>query len=166
MFVLRLDCILFAEFLVADLALSTISVPSFTLASPSLLTTALDTHPPDVIILKSEYLSSVLELILDDRQAANNTLIVVGEENLPNHLDQIQKNVRIHFWADLEGQGRKLPELDKVTPPRKRFCITLLFAVQADNFHFRTRRCFYCCALRWPFWRIGSSGIHSCCEDG
>jgi long-chain acyl-CoA synthetase len=102
---------IFAEFLITDLALAAHSVPSFTIASLSLLSPVLDSHAPSAIVAPAAFLPQLLELLYDSRtQGESHTVIVVGE--LPSNLKSVP-NVKVLKWADVESTGTKS---DKVPP--------------------------------------------------
>jgi len=102
---------LFVEFLVSELALAKISVPSFTIEKPSLLSPVLESHPPNAIITHSFFVEQVLELILDRHEASHHTIIVVGSVGLPAGLNKLQGQVRIIQWEDLFKSDTKEAEL-------------------------------------------------------
>jgi len=102
------DCI---EFLIADLALSSHSIPSMTLTAPHLLSPILDTHPPSAIITQAEFLPTLLELIYDaGEEGKHHTIIVVGE---PSHsvMASVASKVKILVWADVEREGFKVEKI-------------------------------------------------------
>lgn len=95
--------IISSEFLITDLALASSSIPSFVITSLVLLSSVLQTHPPSAIVLHANFLANVLELILDDRVSSHHTLIIVGDDPLPAHLEKVK--VKIFKWSDLEKRG-------------------------------------------------------------
>ncbi|KAI0374715.1 acetyl-CoA synthetase-like protein [Pilatotrama ljubarskyi] len=91
------------EFIIADLALASHSIPSFTLSSLSLLARVLESHPPSVIITQADFLQQLLELIYDSNESSHHTIVVVGDIGslkLPR-----VNNVRIVKWEDVEHEG-------------------------------------------------------------
>ncbi|KAI0670544.1 acetyl-CoA synthetase-like protein [Trametes maxima] len=91
------------EFIIADLALASHSIPSFTLSSLAVLSPVLENHPPSVIITQAEFLHRLLELIYDWNESGHHTIVVVGDISglkLPR-LD----NVRIVDWDTVEREG-------------------------------------------------------------
>ncbi|TBU47951.1 acetyl-CoA synthetase-like protein [Dichomitus squalens] len=91
------------EFIIADLALSALSVPTFTVASASVLSPVLERHPPSVIITDAEVLPHLLELIFDAHESEHHTIVVVGDisgAKLPK-----LNNVKILRWDDIETEG-------------------------------------------------------------
>jgi long-chain acyl-CoA synthetase len=98
------DCI---EFLIADLALSSHSIPSMTLTAPNLLSPILDTHPPSAIITHAEFLPTLLELIYDaGEEGRHHTIVVVGEPS-SNVMASVASKVRVLVWTDVEREGIK-----------------------------------------------------------
>ncbi|KAH9056648.1 acetyl-CoA synthetase-like protein [Lactarius vividus] len=67
------------EFLITELALASHSIPSLTLASPSLLSPVLEAHPPTAVIVDASFLSHALELIYDLNESGHHFVVVVGE---------------------------------------------------------------------------------------
>lgn len=102
------------EFLIADLALASQSIPSITLSSLTLLSAVLDSHPPNAIILHIHLLGHILEQIAENSEYAHHTLILVGEGDLPTVVDKLP--VKIVWLADLERQGAKLASGQVVAP--------------------------------------------------
>ncbi|KAI0781105.1 acetyl-CoA synthetase-like protein [Trametes elegans] len=98
------------EFIIADLALASQSIPSYTLSSLSVLSPVLDSHPPSVIVTQADFLNHLLELIYDLDEDRQYTVVVVGSfegVKLPR-----QSNVRLLKWDDVEREGahaEKLP---------------------------------------------------------
>jgi hypothetical protein len=66
-------------FLIAELALASHSIPSFTLSSPSLLSPVLESHPPSAIIVDGSILPHTLELIYELNEHEHHYVVVVGE---------------------------------------------------------------------------------------
>ncbi|KAH9854063.1 acetyl-CoA synthetase-like protein [Lenzites betulinus] len=104
------------EFLIADLALASHSIPSFTLSSLSLLSPVLDRHPPSAIITQAEFLPHLLELVYDSNEGSHHTIIVVGDIDsvaLPR-----STNVKIVHWDDIErgGAAADKPALPALNP--------------------------------------------------
>src|SRR5579863_10513507 len=69
----------FPEFLITELALASHSIPSFTLASPSLLSPVLESHAPSAIIVDGSILPQALELIYELNEDEHHYIVVVGE---------------------------------------------------------------------------------------
>ncbi|OCH95584.1 acetyl-CoA synthetase-like protein [Obba rivulosa] len=88
------------EFIIADLALASNSIPSFTLNSLSLLSPVLDTHPPSAIITHAQFLPFLLELIYDSRESSHHKIIVVGE---PDGKDV--KDLPLFRFDEIEREG-------------------------------------------------------------
>ncbi|KAI9064259.1 acetyl-CoA synthetase-like protein [Trametes sanguinea] len=91
------------EFLLADLALASHSIPSFTLTSLGLLSFVLENHPPSAIVTQADFLPQLLEHVYDTNETNNHTIVVVGD------IDSLKlprlHNVRIVKWDDLEREG-------------------------------------------------------------
>ncbi|PVG02165.1 acetyl-CoA synthetase-like protein [Serendipita vermifera] len=102
------------EWLIADLALATYCVPTISLSSISLLSESLEAHPPNVIIVQSTFLGSLLELLVESRNTSV-VVVVVGD-----HTNEVQKkwsrkvDTRIILWEDLE---RTEVDLASTSPP-------------------------------------------------
>ncbi|OCB84357.1 hypothetical protein A7U60_g9037 [Sanghuangporus baumii] len=93
------------DFLIADLALASQSIPSFTISSLTLLSSVFDAHPPSAIILHVNFLEHVLEQIAENAEFAHHTLILVGEGDLPDFVGKLK--VRILWLTDLERKGTR-----------------------------------------------------------
>ncbi|EJD05963.1 uncharacterized protein FOMMEDRAFT_119392 [Fomitiporia mediterranea MF3/22] len=91
------------DFLVADLALASQSIPSLTISSLTLLSAVLDAQPPSAIILHVHSFSHLLEQIAENREYAHHTFILVGEGDLPDVVEKL--HVKIFWLADLEKKG-------------------------------------------------------------
>lgn len=101
------------EFAIADLALSSHSIPSFTLTSISLLSPVLESHPPSAIITHADLLPSLLELVYDTHEGSHHTIIVVGE---PNNKVIQGLPVRVLKFEDLEREGALLEAVPPTAP--------------------------------------------------
>jgi long-chain acyl-CoA synthetase len=104
------------EFLVADLALAQNSIVSFTLASPSLLISALEKHSHTTIIVHESLLENTLEHVMELRQMNHHSIIVVGDEKGSCLLHSQKSGVRILRWEDLEEKGKSLNKSDVIPP--------------------------------------------------
>ncbi|TFY80841.1 hypothetical protein EWM64_g3171 [Hericium alpestre] len=93
------------EFLITDIALASHSIPSFTLSSPSLLSSVLDKHPPTAIVIDAGFLPNVLELIYDTNELAHHVVIVVGEPDR-KALAEAAQHIKLVRWADVEAEGK------------------------------------------------------------
>ena len=102
------------EFIIADFALSSISVPSFTLSSPTLLSSVLETHPPDAIFLHSFFVPRILELLADNNELRNHKLIVIGEDPLPREVQNL--GVQVFSLSALEKHGKSAEPTDFPPP--------------------------------------------------
>ena len=102
------------EFLIADLALASCSVPSFTLSSLSLLSHVLDNHPPSMVITEATFLPQLLEHIYDSNESEHHTIVVVGDlasAKLPR-----VDNVKILKWDEVEATGASTDKPALPTP--------------------------------------------------
>lgn len=105
------DIELYPEFLIADLALASRSIPSFTLTSQSLLAPCLEQHTPSVIIAEAAFLPQLLELVYDMKEGTHYPIIVVGEHNV-----KAKQTARLLKWEDVERQGAQLQEVPPTAP--------------------------------------------------
>ncbi|CDO70739.1 hypothetical protein BN946_scf184798.g54 [Trametes cinnabarina] len=111
------------EFLLADLALASSSIPSFTLSSLSLLSTVLENHPPSAIITQADFLTQLLEHVYDINESNNHTIIVVGD------IDSLKlprlNNIKIVPWDDLEREGASVEKAALPVPdPNEVFTVS------------------------------------------
>ncbi|KAF7796891.1 hypothetical protein EIP86_008076 [Pleurotus ostreatoroseus] len=104
------------EFLVADMALASRSIPSFTLTSQSLLSPCLEEHTPSAIITEAEFLPQLLELVYDMKEGSHYPIIVVGEPKV-----RADQAARLLKWEDVERQGAQLPELPPIVSGECRY---------------------------------------------
>ncbi|KAI0818899.1 hypothetical protein BC629DRAFT_1579348 [Irpex lacteus] len=102
------------EYLISDLALSSHSIPSFTLTSSSLLSEVLDEHSPTAIIAHADFLPQLLELLYDANEETNHTIIVVGQPDAK--LARQIRQVRVLQWDDIERQGAQSEPIEVPTP--------------------------------------------------
>ncbi|TDL27569.1 acetyl-CoA synthetase-like protein [Rickenella mellea] len=121
------------EFIITDLALASHSIPSFTLTSLTLLTAVLESHPPSAIVLHASFVSQVLELIIENHEFAQHTLIVVGDDGMPKNLDRYRNKVKILRWEDVEGEGSKLGGSASRAPAESKDVFTVSFYEGGDN---------------------------------
>ncbi|KZT28514.1 acetyl-CoA synthetase-like protein [Neolentinus lepideus HHB14362 ss-1] len=102
------------EFLIADLALASHSIASFTLTSLDLLTPVLERHPPSAIITHGSFLPQLLELIYDSAESSgHHTIIVVGEAPTG---PKMLSGVRVLKWEDIEKNGRDTETIISAAP--------------------------------------------------
>ncbi|TFK42886.1 hypothetical protein BDQ12DRAFT_676954 [Crucibulum laeve] len=102
------------EFIVADMALASHCIPSFTLASSNLLSSVLESHPPSAIITHAFLLSQILELIYDaGEKTGHHTIIVVGEPS-SQAMASVASNVKVLKFSEVEREGFKV---EKVISP-------------------------------------------------
>lgn len=103
---------IYAEFVIADLALAKYSIVSITLSSRKLLSRVLEVQPPSAIIVDADLLPHLLELIYDAKEH-DHKIIVVGRT------DTIQpkaaQHVQILDWAQVEADGAQVASV--VIPP-------------------------------------------------
>ncbi|EPQ58407.1 hypothetical protein GLOTRDRAFT_137130 [Gloeophyllum trabeum ATCC 11539] len=115
------------EFLIADLALASHSIPSFTLTSLDLLSPVLESHPPSAIITHASFLPQLLELIYDSAETNHHTIIVVGEDGLAG--TKMLAGVRVLKFADVEKTGQQTQKIISATPdPNDVFTISFYSA--------------------------------------
>lgn len=100
------------EFLLTDVALSTLGVPSFTIASLDLLSDVLDGHAPSVIVTSQQSLYMVLEQIEEGSDSTTHTIIVVG--GLPSRPPKCR--TRLIDFADVEAHGWTAEKVQLPTP--------------------------------------------------
>ena len=110
---------LLSEFLIADLALASNAIPSFTLTSMSLLSSVLENHPPSAIITEAEFLPHLLELIYDSHEGSHHTVVVVGKPTAK--YAQGVNQIRVIEFTELERQGAQLDQV--VSPSTSEFCV-------------------------------------------
>lgn len=119
------------EFLITELALASHSIPSLTLASPSLLSPVLESHPPTAVIVDGSFLPHALELIYDLNESVHHFVIVVGEAD-ETVVSQASDRVKIVRWTDVEAQGKEAVSITGPTPgPEDVF--TVSFYRDADD---------------------------------
>jgi long-chain acyl-CoA synthetase len=112
-----------AEFLITELALASHSIPSLTLASPSLVNSVLESHPPTAIVVEGNRLLDLLELIFKRRELAHHFIVVVGEAD-QKVLSKVPKQTRLAFWEHIEAQGKAGTTISSPAP-RKSLSIYL-----------------------------------------
>lgn len=93
------------EWLITDLALAAIAVPSVTLASLNLLNDVLEKHPPSAIVLHADFLMHVLEHLSDASGAEKHVVIVVGELRTDVRRHAQQLGVTVFQWEDIRQRG-------------------------------------------------------------
>jgi hypothetical protein len=117
------------EFLITELALASHSIPSLTLASPSLLYSVLESHPPTAIVVEGNFLPDLLELIFKRHELANHFIIVVGEVD-QKVLSEVPKQTRLAFWDHIEAQGKAGTTISSPAPRK-----SLSYFVQTSLAH-------------------------------
>lgn len=108
------DCF-FIEFIIADLALASHSILSYTLSSSTLLSAVLESHPPSAIITHAFLLPQILELIYDQDQTSNHTIVVVGEPSA-QAMASVASRVKVLQFLDVEREGMKVPKAISSVP--------------------------------------------------
>ncbi|KAJ7738483.1 acetyl-CoA synthetase [Mycena maculata] len=104
------------EFIIADLALASHSIPSFTLTASNLLSPVLESHPPSAIIIHASMLTQILELIYDAGEAnRNHTIVVVGEPST-HAMASVASKVKVLKWADVEREGIRVEKIMSPVP--------------------------------------------------
>ncbi|KAJ7905305.1 hypothetical protein B0H14DRAFT_3102791 [Mycena olivaceomarginata] len=104
------------EFIIADLALASHSIPSFTLSASNLLSSVLESHPPSAIITHASMLTQILELIYDAGESSrNHTIIVVGEPS-PQAMASVASKVNVLKWSDVEREGVRVEKIISPVP--------------------------------------------------
>lgn len=106
----------YTEFIIADLALASHSIPSFTLSASNLLSSVLESHPPSAIITHASMLTQILELIYDAGESSrNHTIIVVGEPS-PQAMASVASKVNVLKWSDVEREGVRVEKIISPVP--------------------------------------------------
>ncbi|KAJ2917592.1 hypothetical protein MD484_g2778, partial [Candolleomyces efflorescens] len=122
------DCI---EFLLADLALASHSIVSYTLSSATLLSSVLESHRPNAIITHAFMLPQLLELVYENSdRTVQHTIVVVGEPS-PQALASVASNITILKFADVEREGVRVEKiLSPIPKPTDVFSISFY---EAEN---------------------------------
>ncbi len=120
------------------MALSSHSIPSFTLTSSSLLSEVLDEHSPTAIIAHADFLPQLLELLYDANEETNHTIIVVGQPDAK--LARQIRQVRVLQWDDIERQGAQSEPVEVPTPGwyqehSSRYTVLILFLRTLPSVH-------------------------------
>ncbi|KAG9000980.1 hypothetical protein FRB94_005056 [Tulasnella sp. JGI-2019a] len=121
------------EFLLTDLALASLSIPTLTLTSLPLLTPTIETYPPTAIVVAFSMLDETLELIHEGEDHTVPVIIVVGDQNNISPEKSRKSGIKIHRWDDLvEGGVREGAEdgsdgLDGVQAPAPNDVFTVTF---------------------------------------
>ena len=72
----------------------------------------LETHPPDAIIVHGHFLAQVLEMLMDNHETRNHTIIVLGQYTLPTDLAH---RLKIFDWAQLEADCAKAEKVEAMS---------------------------------------------------
>lgn len=102
---------IYAEFVIADLALAKHSIVSITLSSRKLLSRVLEVQPPSAIIVDAHFLPHLLELIYDAKEH-DHKIIVVGQTDI---IQPKADRVQILDWTQVEADGAQVASV--VIPP-------------------------------------------------
>lgn len=103
------------EWLITDLALSKIMVPSFTISSLEFLAPVLEHYPPSAIVCHVDLVPQLLELIADSNESSHHKLFVVGRNSEAEAHLTAQASLQKHSWEDLELTGAGI-DMDLPTP--------------------------------------------------
>lgn len=108
------------EWLLTDLALSTLSVPSIAITQLGLLASTLEHHTPNVILTHISFLDYVLEQISEEEQAQHISIIVVGDAGHVGTEKGRVAGIKVMPFEEVEasGKGVQAPTVEK---PRTRF---------------------------------------------
>lgn len=107
------------EFLLADLALASLSIPTLTLARLDLLADVLETYPPSAVIVPFEFIDHILELISDHVESGGDlTVIVVGDQNGVTLEKSKKSGIKIVRWEEV-AQTEAAPPPEGLQPPCK-----------------------------------------------
>ncbi|KAJ7098104.1 hypothetical protein B0H15DRAFT_879460 [Mycena belliarum] len=121
------------EFIIADLALASHSIPSFTLASSNLLAAVIESHPPSAIITHASVLPQILELIYDAGEGnRNHTIIVVGEPS-PQAMASVASRVKVLTWASVEREGIRVEKIISPLPKPNEVFTVAFFASKSGH---------------------------------
>ncbi|KIK08144.1 hypothetical protein K443DRAFT_672626 [Laccaria amethystina LaAM-08-1] len=102
------DCI---EFIIADLALASHSITSYTLSSPTLLPAVLESYPPSAILTHAFLLPQLLEHIYEtSEQSVEHTIVVVGEPSA-QAMASVASNIKVLKFAEVEREGVKVEKI-------------------------------------------------------
>ncbi|KAG8886179.1 hypothetical protein FRB97_007217 [Tulasnella sp. 331] len=120
------------EFLVTDLALASLSIPTLTLTSLPLLSPTLETYPPSAIVVAFSMLDQVLELIDEHKAHTRPVVIVVGDQNDVSPEKSRKSGIKTFRWEDLVEGGVKerandASGLDGVQSPTPNDVFTVTF---------------------------------------
>ncbi|KAG8970346.1 hypothetical protein FRC03_009619 [Tulasnella sp. 419] len=125
------DCF---EFVVTDLAFASLSVPTLTLTRLNILSSVLDTYPPSAIVVQLSFLDPTLELLSENKETQNITVIVVGDHNKWSDDKGKRAGVNVVRWEDLVEAGLKSEEaLPKIDPPEPTDVFTVSFTGVAND---------------------------------
>jgi len=107
------------EWLVADLALASHCVPIITLSSALLLQAAVESHPPDAIIVQVTFLQQLLEVLEESQHTT--TVIVTGDRTGESKKHGRNMSTKIVTWEDVEtfsaGPVPSTPPSELITLP-------------------------------------------------
>lgn len=87
-----------------------VSVVSFTLSTPSLLSKTLDHHTPSTIFIDHSLLETLIEHITDVHQSTHHSIIVFGDEKQMSVSLSQELGIRILRWEDILDKGKTVPK--------------------------------------------------------
>ncbi|KAH7107449.1 acetyl-CoA synthetase-like protein [Auriculariales sp. MPI-PUGE-AT-0066] len=95
------------EWLLTDLALGQLAVPSVFLAALDLLHDVLEQRTASAIIVEASFLEQVLEVIAEESELRRLIIVVVGEPPAEAHRSAQHIGVNLLSWQDVEARGRQ-----------------------------------------------------------
>ena len=120
------------EFIIADLALASHSITSYTLSSPTLLPTVLESYPPSAILTHALLLPQLLEHIYEtSEQSVEHTIIVVGEPSAQT-MASVASNIKVLKFTEVEREGVKVEKI--ISPFSSKSSLSCCKLVKMVNF--------------------------------
>jgi len=104
------------NWVLTDLALSKINVPSFTIASLEFLAPVLEHYPPSAIVCHADLATQILEIISDSNEHAHHQLIVIGRNAESDAHLTSQRALKTHRWEELLEAGKQETNVALPTP--------------------------------------------------
>ncbi|KAG8906712.1 NAD-dependent malic enzyme, mitochondrial [Tulasnella sp. 403] len=120
------------EFLLADMAFASLSIPTITLTRLDLLTQVVSTYPPSVVVVGFDFLDHLLEMIVEDAEDGDRIVIVVGDVNNISPSKSEKSKVPIYRWEDL-FITKPSTSLDDLQPPSPTDVYTVTFTEVDDH---------------------------------